>query len=94
VQTRKFERPIKILLYGSSFWKEVIDFEALVRHDMIRREDLRLFEFVDDPATALRLLQAGLLPEEPVETPDFARSRCGSAEPAAAPISTGTTVKT
>ena len=75
VQTRKFDRPIKILLYGSTFWKEVINFEALVRHGMVSGKDLSLFEYVDDPSSALRILQSGLLAESPAAVPDFAGSQ-------------------
>ena len=73
-QTQKLDRPMKILLYGTAFWKEVINFDALVAHGMIDRSDLALFEYVDSPAAALRLLQAGLSPESSPHTPDFARS--------------------
>ena len=58
MQTRKIDRHIPVVLYGSSYWNEIINFEALVRHGMIDREDLALFQFADDPATALGLLQA------------------------------------
>ncbi len=74
-QTRKLARRVPVLLYGSSFWKEIVDFEALVRHSMIGREDLDLFRYVDDPGTALASLQAGLGPEPEDGTPTFARSR-------------------
>jgi uncharacterized protein (TIGR00730 family) len=75
-QTGKLDRPMQILLYGSSYWKEIINFEALVRHGMISPEDVALFQFVDDPATALRLLQTEFAADSPVATPDFAGSRC------------------
>ena len=39
-QTRKLVRDIPIVLYGSRYWNEVIDFEAMVRHGTIAREDL------------------------------------------------------
>ena len=43
---------------------------------MISREDLELFQYVDDPATALGLLQAALTAEPEETTPAFpARSR-------------------
>lgn len=74
-QTRKIERPIPIVLYGSSYWNEVINFEALVRHGMIDRGDLALFKFADDPATALALLQAGIAAELEEEMPAIAHSR-------------------
>jgi len=78
VQTRKLNKKIIIVLYGSQFWKEVINFEALVRHGTISPEDLELFEFADDTDTAFRILQEGLmkyhLQPEP-ETPAIAKSR-------------------
>ncbi len=74
-QTRKLDRPVQILLYGTSYWKEIINFDALVRHGMISREDVGLFQYVDDPVTALRLLQTGLGTESHAATPDFAGSR-------------------
>ncbi len=78
-QTGKIERPIPVVLYGSSYWKEVINFEALARHGMIAQKDLALFRFADDPATALALLQAGIAPEVEAPTPAIAHSRtsCG-----------------
>src|SRR5580698_5423203 len=65
-QTQKLDRSIPVVLYGSSYWKEIINFEALVRHGTISREDLDLFRFADDPATALQTLQQRLAeaPEE------------------------------
>jgi uncharacterized protein (TIGR00730 family) len=84
-QTKKLESKILIVLYGSKFWKEVINFEALVKHGVIAEDDLNLFRFADDPATALELLKEGLtkyylepeeaLPAHPEETPEIARSR-------------------
>jgi uncharacterized protein (TIGR00730 family) len=74
-QTRKLARDIPIVLYGSSYWHEVIDFEAMVRHGVVDREDLALFSFADDPTSALRLLQAKLPTSPETKTPAFARSR-------------------
>ena len=74
-QTRKLDRRIPVLLYGSDYWKEVINFDALVRHGMISADDLELFAYVDDPAAALALLQARLKGELEPTTPSFARSR-------------------
>ena len=74
-QTRKLDRPIPIVLYGSSYWKEVINFEALVKHGMIAPEDLALFQYADDPATALAQLQAAIEAELEEATPAIAHSR-------------------
>jgi predicted Rossmann-fold nucleotide-binding protein len=73
-QTRKLERPIPVLLYGSAYWREVINFEALVRHGMIDRKDLELFRYADDPQIALALLQNELQAESARVSPNFAHS--------------------
>jgi uncharacterized protein (TIGR00730 family) len=84
-QTRKLESKIVIVLYGSKFWKEVLNFEALVKHNTISPEDLKLFQYADDPEAALAILQEKLtkyflepekpLPEPVPETPQIAKSR-------------------
>jgi uncharacterized protein (TIGR00730 family) len=75
MQTEKIERRIPILLYGSAYWNEIVDFEALVRHGMIDRADLALFRFADDPLEALDLLKRSMT--EPLETrpPAIAHSK-------------------
>jgi uncharacterized protein (TIGR00730 family) len=78
-QTGKLERRTPILLYGSTFWNEIVDFDALARHGMISREDLDLFTFADDPATALALLQSWLRPGPEEATPAIAASRWSGA---------------
>src|SRR4029077_6662080 len=74
-QTEKIDRRIPVILYGSAYWNEVINFDALVRHGMIERQDLTLFRFADDPATALAQLQSGMAPMTETETPAIAHSR-------------------
>ena len=74
-QTGKLARRIPILLYGPEFWNEVVNFDALVRHGMIDADDLRLFQFADDPATALSLLQAELRSTTADDMPAIAHSR-------------------
>ena len=75
MQTRKIERRIPIVLYGSGYWNEIVNFDALVRHGMVSREDLELFKFADDPASALAILQAGIEADLKQATPSIARSR-------------------
>src|SRR5438067_5251570 len=61
-QTQKLAKKILIVLYGSQYWKEILNFEALVKHGMISPEDLELFQYADDPDSAFKLLRDGLLP--------------------------------
>jgi uncharacterized protein (TIGR00730 family) len=74
-QTRKLERAIPVILYGSAFWREIINFDALVRHGMIAAEDLQLFDFADEPGAALALLRSRLHPGDDDAQPAFAHSR-------------------
>ena len=78
VQTQKLVKKIVVVLYGTSFWKEIINFEALVRHGMIAEEDLNLFQFADDVDGAFQILESGLTKhylEPDKETPAIAKSR-------------------
>jgi len=45
------------VLYGRHFWKEVIDFDALVRWGTISKEDLDLFKFASTPEEAFEYLK-------------------------------------
>jgi uncharacterized protein (TIGR00730 family) len=78
VQTQKLVKKIVVILYGSVFWKEILNFDALVRHGMIAEQDLELFSFADDVNTAMRLLETGLTKyylEPDKELPAIAKSR-------------------
>ncbi len=57
VQTRKLEKPLPILLYGSDFWREVVRFEALSRWGTVPAADLSLFRFADSPDEAFEFLR-------------------------------------
>jgi uncharacterized protein (TIGR00730 family) len=78
VQTQKLMKKMVVVLYGSEFWNEILNFDALVRHGMIADTDLQLFNFADDVETAFRLLETGLTKyylEPDKEEPGIAKSR-------------------
>jgi uncharacterized protein (TIGR00730 family) len=76
-QTRKLSRPIHVLLYGSAYWKEVVNFDALVAHGTIDAADLRLFRYVDSPAEAMQVLKDELDEKDGDEGAlAFAHSQC------------------
>ena len=56
LQTRKVEKPLPVVLYGSEYWQKVLDLEAMVEWGTIDREDLALFHQVDDVAEAFTYL--------------------------------------
>src|ERR1700722_9913023 len=45
VQTQKLLKKMVVILYGTEFWKEILNFDALVKHGMIAESDLELFTF-------------------------------------------------
>jgi len=51
VQTQKSQR-VPILLFGTAYWKKIVNFEALVEEGVISKQDLDWFQFVDEPAQA------------------------------------------
>ena len=80
-QTRKLDRPIHVLMYGTSYWREIVDFDALVRHGMIAADDLALLHFVDSPSAALAVLHELLDQALADSTPAFAHSKTCADQP-------------
>lgn len=62
------------MLYGSSYWREILNIEALVRHGVIAETDLNLFHYADDPATALQILKDHVHVDASEPSPDLAKS--------------------
>ena len=56
VQTRK-SRQVPIVLFGSDYWKRLVNFELLVEEGMISAADLELFQFADDPEAAWEIIR-------------------------------------
>ena len=57
VQTGKSE-PVPVVLFGSSYWKKLINFESLVEAGAISADDLKLFSYVDTPEAAWQVIQS------------------------------------
>ena len=47
VQTRKMSKPMPIVLFGDEYWKDVVNFDTLVRHGTINPEDVELMHRTD-----------------------------------------------
>jgi uncharacterized protein (TIGR00730 family) len=60
VQTKKIEKRIPIILYGSEFWENVVNFKALEHEGMILKSDLELFHYADTPREAFEYLKSKL----------------------------------
>ncbi|WP_353239150.1 TIGR00730 family Rossman fold protein [Limnohabitans sp.] len=51
VQTRKAS-PVPILLFGTAFWKSLVNMDVLIEEGTISPSDLHLFHYVDTPEAA------------------------------------------
>ena len=85
-QTRKLAKSMTVVLYGSSYWKEVINMDVLVDKGTISPRDRDLFKPADSPEQAFEILKEDLTlnhlqpestaPEpESDEAPEIARTR-------------------
>ncbi len=59
-QTKKLAKKITVVIYGSSYWKNVINLELLAEKGAIALGDLELFRFADTPEEAFEILKSGL----------------------------------
>ena len=76
-QTKKLRKTIPIILYGTDYWNEILNFPALVKHGMIAAADMDLLQFADDPVSAMEMLQKHLIAhaqEGAQETPAIAQT--------------------
>lgn len=62
LQSKKIEKGnIPIILYGEEYWREIINFDALLKYGNILPEDLKLFSFYSNPEDVLSFLKKRLL---------------------------------
>ncbi len=47
IQTEKAKKKMPVVIYGSEYWKKLINFDAMVEWGVISQEDLDLFRFCD-----------------------------------------------
>ncbi|MBT5483904.1 MAG: TIGR00730 family Rossman fold protein [Gammaproteobacteria bacterium] len=59
IQTGKIKH-LPVLLFGKDYWQKLINFDLLVEEGMINREDLSIFQFVDDVERAWDIIRESL----------------------------------
>jgi uncharacterized protein (TIGR00730 family) len=59
-QTKKLAKKMTVVIYGASYWKNVINLELLAEKGAIAVSDLELFQFADTPEEAFAILKKGL----------------------------------
>lgn len=62
IQTEKMQKKhLPICLYGEDYWKNVINFEALIEEGAISSEDAQLFHYCSGPDKTFELLKKKLI---------------------------------
>ncbi len=82
-QTEKMAKKILVIIYGSEYWKKLINFQVMIDAGTISPGDLELFKIVDSPEEGFEYLKDGLskhhlagIPKKEAEVlPDIARTR-------------------
>jgi uncharacterized protein (TIGR00730 family) len=85
-QTEKLAKKIVVVIYGSEYWKKILNFEAMADAGVISPQDLELFKFCDSPEESFEFLRENLTrhhlgPQQPkrtseeAATPEIAKTR-------------------
>ena len=84
-QTEKLAKKIVVVVYGSEYWKKIVNFEAMVDAGVISSGDLDLFKMSDSPEESFEYLKDGLtkyhlVPQQPkrageAAVPEIAKTR-------------------
>jgi uncharacterized protein (TIGR00730 family) len=82
-QTDKLAKKILVVIYGSEYWKNLINFQAMIDAGTISAKDLDLFKIVDSPEEGFEVLRDGLtkyhlggvVKKEGEVVPDIAKTR-------------------
>jgi len=81
-QTDKLSKQIGVVLYGSEYWKQVLELRPMVEWGAIAEQDLELLHHADTPSSAFEWLRDHLItnhlePRSPQEAaaPGIARTR-------------------
>ena len=57
LQTNKIRKKVAVVIYGSEYWKKVLNFDEMVKRGVITAKDFSLFRFMDSPKEAFEYLR-------------------------------------
>src|ERR1700681_2725217 len=81
-QTQKLAKKILVVIYGSEYWKRLINFDVIIDGGTIAAADLDLFHMADSPEEGFEFLRDGLTkyhlgpqqPKAPEVMPEIAKT--------------------
>ena len=80
-QTQKLAKKILVVIYGTEYWKRLINFDVMIDAGTIAASDLDLFHMVDSPEEGFEFLRDGLTkyhlgpqPKAPEAVPEIAKT--------------------
>lgn len=81
-QTQKLAKKILVVIYGSEYWKSLINFDTMIDAGTISASDLDLIRMVDSPEEGFEFLRDGLVnyhlgpqrPKAPEAMPEIAKT--------------------
>jgi hypothetical protein len=56
-QTGKISKKMAVIIYGSDYWKKVINFDTMIEHGCIDKKDTKIFTYCDTPEHAFNELK-------------------------------------
>jgi len=56
-QTGKISKKMAVIIYGSDYWKKVINFDTMIEHGCIDKKDTKIFTYCDTPEQAFNELK-------------------------------------
>ncbi|MFY9676269.1 MAG: TIGR00730 family Rossman fold protein [Terriglobales bacterium] len=84
-QTEKLAKKIVVVIYGTEYWKKIMNFDAMADAGVISSADLDLIKFCDSPEESFEFLKENLTryhlgPQQPkrtaeAATPEIAKTR-------------------
>ncbi len=82
VQTDKLSKKIEVILYGRTYWEQILDFKPMAEWGAIAEQDLELVHYADTPGEAFDRLQRHLIDNhlqpptaQEAEAPGIAKTR-------------------
>jgi uncharacterized protein (TIGR00730 family) len=57
LQTKKIKKKVAVVIYGSDYWRKVLNLDHMVASGVVTEKDLRLFKFIDTPQEAFEYLR-------------------------------------